>query len=279
MHKRWQIDWKIGIKLENGECVHLASVRDPFGAVFIGLDLYVVANRHARVREADVRTTLRRGFAEWGIPDEIQTDGEPVLNSPSHDSFPSKFELWLIGLGIRHRRIRPGVATDDAEVERAHHTINEYALRGNLGKNVPELRQILQQAGQELNREYPSRAHGCNHRPPIEAHPELLQPKRSYDPQQEALLFDIKRVDAYLAGLEWERKVGRNGQINMGGSHETYLVGREFARQVVLVKFDPQSRSYVAFDPQAHEIRRWPARHLSTAEILNLSEESLPDDT
>jgi transposase InsO family protein len=278
VHERWQMDWKVGIRLGGGEYVHLATVRDPFGAAFIALDLYRVPTKRARVSEAAVRITLRRAFAEWGLPDELQTDGEPTLNSQSGDQFPSRFQLWLIGLGVRHRRIRPGVATDDAEVERAHRTIYEYAFQGNLEKTVLQVQQTLQVARQELNGEYPSRAHGCQHQPPLQAHPELLQPKRRFDPLREENFFDLARVDAYLAGLSWERKVGKLGQINLGGEHETYSVGRAYARQFVTVRFDCADRTYVAYDAQNQEIRRWPARNLSVAEILDLPEESIVNE-
>jgi transposase InsO family protein len=272
------MDWKIGIRLGGGQFVHLATVRDPYGAAFIALDLYPVQTKRTHVSEAAVRSTLRRAFCEWGLPDELQTDGEPILNAQSHDQFPSRFQLWLIGLGVRHRRIRPGVATDDAEVERAHRTVYAYAFRGSLDKSMLQMWQILQQARQELNGEYPSRANGCQHQPPLKAHPELLQPKRAFDPQRETAFFDLMCVDAYLAGLHWERKVGKLGQITLGGEHETYSVGRTYAHQVVQVRFDPEDRHFVAFDSQNHEIKRWPARHLTTAEILGVKDESLANE-
>jgi len=274
VHERWQMDWKVGIRLGDGQYVHLATVRDPYAAVFIAWDLYQVPSKHAHVRETDVRATLRRAFAEWGLPDELQTDGEPILNPQSHDQFPSRFQLWLIGLGICHHRIRPGIATDDAEVERAHHTTYEYAFLGNLDKTMPQMQQILQQARQELNGEYPSLAHGCLHRPPLVAHPEVLRPKRCFNPQREAEFFELARVDAHLAGLKWFRKVGKFGQITIAGEHETYTVGRSYAQQIVRVHFDPRDRHFVVSDEQNHEIKRWPARHLTTIEILNLPTDS-----
>ena len=273
------MDWKVGIHIGDRQVVQLATIRDPVGAAFIALDLYAVPSSRTRIREADVRATLRAAFEEWGLPDEIQTDGEPVLNSTAHDGFPSRFQLWLAGLGIRHNRIRPGVATDDAEVERGHRTISDYVLVGQEAQGLEALRQALRSARGELNGEYPSRAKGCDHHPPLQAHPELLHPKRTFARDQEAELFDLKRVDAYLVRMQWERKVGQTGQITLGGAHQTYLVGRGYRGQVVTVHFDPQDRSFVASLPSTEdsqtpmEVKRWPARPLSAEEILDLPHE------
>jgi len=87
--------------------------------------------------------------------------------------------------------------------------------------------------------ELPSRAEGCQGRPPIVAHPELLQPRHPFQPEHELALFDLKRVDAYLATFTWERLVGKTGQITLGGRHERYTVGRAYKGQQVLVRFDP----------------------------------------
>jgi len=278
VHERWQMDWKVGITIGGGQIVQLATVRDPFGAAFIALEFYPVSGPKARIAEARVRSTLRQSFVEWGLPDEIQTDGEPTLNATASDGFPSRFQLWLAGLGVRHRRIRPGVATDDAEVERGHRTVCEYVLEGQTEQTLEPLQQALELARAELNGEYPSRAHGCDGRPPLQAHPELRQPKRPFRRDQEAQQFELQRVDAYLANLQWERKVGKTGQITLGGAHQSYSLGRQFWGQTVTVHFDPQDRQFVAVLPhegphqEAREVKRWPAKSLSAQEILDLPE-------
>jgi hypothetical protein len=69
-----------------------------------------------------------------------------------------------------------------------------------------------------------------------------------------------------------ERKVGKTGQISIGGEHEYYLVGRAFARQFVQIRFDPDTRNFVAYLPgeeaQLQEIKRWPARNLDAHHLL-----------
>ena len=239
--------------------------------------LHPVAGKNSKVSEAQVRQTLRLAFQVSGLPEEVQTDGEPCLNPCPGDPFPSRFTLWLMGMGIAHLRSRPGVPTDDAEVERAHRTLYDFFLVDALQQDISrdELNRQLQNAVDQLNHCYPSRAHGCEAQPPFTAHPELSHPPRPFDPQYELAHFDLDRVDAYLAPLRFERKVGRTGQIKLGGREARYCVGRKYIGQTVKVRFDPTQREFVAYQPNAegqeHEIRRWPAKRLTAEDIIGIA--------
>jgi hypothetical protein len=223
-------------------------------------------------RLEDVRFTLRTCFACWQtLPDEIQTDGDSVLVGNHRQPFPTLFTLWLKGLGVEHRVTRPGKPTDNAEVERCHRTVNDYALVGHEQASVPQLQQILEQAVYELNFELPSRAEGCRGRPPVTAHPELLQPRRLFQPEHELAFFDLKRVDTYLASFTWQRIVGETGQLELG-THR-YSVGRAHAHRSVLIRFDPADRHFVFYDvddPEV-EIRRRPAKGLNATDLTGLA--------
>jgi len=176
-------------------------------------------------------------------------------------------------LGIVHLVIRPGKLTDNAEVERCHRTVNDYAIVGNEDADAKQLQQILDQAVYELDYELPSRAEGCGGLPPVVAHPELLQPHRPFQPEHELAFFDLKRVDAYLATFTWQRKVGKTGQITIGGRHQRYSVGRPYAHRQVLVRFDPADRHFVFYDvddPEM-EIGRRPARDLEVTDLTGLT--------
>lgn len=277
VHQRWQIDFKMGIALQNGTLVNLHTVRDPVGEACIGASVFPsgeVGQKAHKPTLEQVRGVLRTCFARWGtLPDEVQTDGEPALIGRPQDPFPSSFTLWLVGLGIDHLVIRPGKPTDNAEVERCHRTVNDYAIVGNEGADVTHLQHILDEAVDELAFQLPSRAKGCAGAPPVMAHPELLQPRRPFQPEHELALFDLQRVDAYLATFTWQRKVGKTGQITLGGRHQYYSVGRAYARRQVLVRFDPSDRHFVFFDaddPEA-EIGRRPPRDLDVTDLTGLA--------
>lgn len=272
--QRVQLDFKMGLRLWDGTLVNLHTVRDPVGEVCLAACIFA-AGRVGRPPQAvtaqQACAVLRLAFARWHtLVDEVQTDSEGTLVAHSADAFPSRFTLWLAGLGIAHLVIRRGRPTDNAEVERCHRTITDYAVVGNERADVARLQQLLDQAVDELAFELGSRAEGCRGLPPVQAHPELLQPRRPFEPAHEQMAFDLQRVDAYLANRTWERKVGKNGQIDIGGNR--YSVGRAYARQQVLVQFDPTDRHFVFYDADdpEKEIRRRPALGLEVADLTGL---------
>jgi len=288
VHQRWQLDFKVNIVLQNGTVVDLHTIRDPVGEACIETTVYAteqVTERTKRVPMEAARTTLRRGFARWKtLPQEVQTDGESTLVVQQKDAFPSTFTLWLKGLGIEHLVIHR--VTENAEVERCHRTVNDYAIVGNEKHSLTELQSILNDAVQVLTFELPSRAEGCAGRSPIQAHPELQQPEHSFLPEHELVRFDLKRVDAFLATFAWRRKVDKTGRICIGGQHQYYSVGRAYARQEVMVRFDPLDRHFVFYliDPERNdsapealqEIGRRPARNLEVEDLTGLA--TWPDD-
>jgi len=284
VHQRWQIDFKTNIVLADSPHVHLHTVRDPVGEVCSGASLFSVEQANVRTQRVPLehaRSTLRKCFAWWNtLPDEVQTDGEPTLVAQPGDYFPSTFTLWLKGLGIKHLVIRSGRPTDNAEVERCHRTINDYAIVGNENRSVVELQSILDEAVLELAFSLSSRAEGCAGQSPMEAHPELLEPRRSFRPEHELAHFDLTLVDAFLSTFTWTRKVGKTGQICLGGYHEYYSVGRAYARQEVSIRFDPADRHLVFYLPKSEEtdedgddlqeIGRRPARNLEIEDLTGL---------
>lgn len=287
VHQRWQVDFKTNIALEDGTIVDLHTVRDPVGEACLGAVLHgtqPVTIRTKRVSMQDVRTTLRRCFDSWNtLPDEIQTDGESTLVTSRKDGFPSDFTLWLTGLDIKHLVIRRGRPTDNAEVERCHRTVNDYAIVGNERHPIVELQSILDEAVLEMAIELPSRAEGCAGRTPAEAHPELFQPRpeRFFRAELELDRFDLRRVDAFLSTCTWTRKANKTGQICIGGQRQRYSVGRAYAHKQIWIRFDPSDRCFVFYRPKpAHgeperkrlrEIGRRLARNLEVDDLTGLA--------
>ena len=267
VHQRWQIDFKVQIRLKGGGFVTLFTVRDPVGEAVIGSYVYP-SGRRTRVSLADTRAVLRRCFEHWGtLPEEVQTDGEATLVSTRPNNFPSLFSLWLKGLGIQHRVITK--VTQNAEVERCHRTVYEYAVLGNEEQDPPALQHTLDRAVAELNYDLPSRAEGCSGKPPISAHPELLHQPRPYLPEREQLLFDLARVDEFLQSQLWIRQVGTTGQVSIGPQRARYTLPRRFARQQVEVRFAAQGRQFV-FSPLGQPevvIHRCPVKHLDLSDL------------
>lgn len=282
VHECWQIDFKLGIELKDGTQVNLHTVTDAVSSSCVTAQLTAagkVGPRPRRVTETELQTTIRAALNQWKtLPEVIQTDNEAVFVGHTSDHFPSRFTLWLAGLGIAHRRIRPGRPTDNAQVERNHQTVCDYAIIGNEDQTRPQLQDVLEQAVTELAHELPSMAADCQGRPPAQAYPELTTRPRPWHHSLELAHFDLNRVDALLASSAWQRRVGKNGQVCIGGHHRYYSVGRQYARQDVHVCFDPQDRNFVFFlvtddNPSSvgAEIARRPARYLSVEEITGIN--------
>jgi len=274
VHQCWQVDFKMGIHLPQGVQVNLCSARDPVGEAGIGAFIHLAGPTNQKPRTValpELRGDLRKCFTKWHtLPDGVQTDNEAVFVGRADDLFPSLLTLWLKGLDVNHLVIRPGTPTDNAEEERFQRTLYDYVIAGQEKAGPDGLQSLLDQGLDELNYELGSRAEGCHGQPPVMAHPELLVPRRPYKPEWELALFDLKRVDAYLATFTWSRKVGQTGQITIGTWKTRYSVGRAYAGQTVQVKFDPQDRHFVFYDAAGHEIKRRPAKGLSVEDITGL---------
>lgn len=277
VHQCWQVDFKLGIALADGTQVNLHTVHDPVGEVCIAANATpagAVGRQAQRVRLEELQTTLRLGFCQWGtLPEEIQTDNEALFTGNPTERFPSRFALWLIGLGIHHHTIRPSKPTDNAEVERNHRTIMDYVISDEALASYPSFQRHLAQAWHDLAFDLPSYAACCAGKPPVVAHPDLLQPPHPYQPGQECALFDLQRVDHFLAQFTWQRRVAASGQISLGGQHHYYSVGRTYAQQLVWIHFDPADRHFVFFaDASATQcLARRQARHLSVVDLTGLS--------
>ena len=135
----------------------------------------------------------------------------------------------------------------------------------------------------ELNHECPSRAKGCNGKPPLVAHPELLTTKRPYRPEWELELFNLKRVDEYLAEFTWVRTCTSVGQLRMRKMR--YSLGAAWAYQDVSATYDPEHRQFVfeqirsntrkgKEQPKLDPVRR-DAKNLSIEDITGISREIL----
>lgn len=275
VHQRWQIDFKMGIVLTDGSQVNLHTVRDPVGEVCLGA--YIVpagpsGQAPKKVTAAEARATLRRCFAHWQtLPAEVQTDGETTLTSHRQGDFPTDFTLWLLGLDIAHKVIRAGQPTDNAEVERCHRTVTDYAIIGNEDLGYGPLQAVLDEAVYEMAFELSSRAQGCGGKTPIEAHPQLLIPPRPFQPELELAHFDLDRVDAFLACGTWLRQTGKSAQLSLGG--QRYFVSSAHTYRQIAIRFDPADRHFVFFDPDLpdQEICRRPAKGLSVEDLTGLA--------
>lgn len=284
VHEEWQVDHQEGHHLLDESIATVCNIRDPYGAAMIASQAFSVKTerRWRKLTWEEVRQVLRAGFTEWKtLPDSVLTDNEMGLGGNPNDPFPSWLSLYLAGLGIKHNFIRSHRPTDQPQVERNHRTLDGMTDDASSRQNLACFQHALDHERHIYNSAFPSRASDCGGSPPLQAHPALLYPRRSYRPELEVVLFDMQRVYHFLASFTFERKVNRNGQVTLKGQH--YSVGLAHKEKQILVRLDEQSQDWIFMERDEHgldhELNRRPLVGLDFFSLTGLREISsdLPD--
>jgi hypothetical protein len=261
-HERWQADFKVKIKVKDLGRVDVFNIRDDFSPVKVGSFVCPYNEWDDRwVQEA-----LRQAFTDWGLCDRFQTDKEKRLVNTGDHPFPSRFTLWLAGLGIEHEFARS--AQENGCAERFHRTWHGRVVEGRGFEDHDQLQQVSDEELDWINERLPSRGRACNGRPPLMAYPIARDPRRPYTPDQELELFSMQRVYRYLAEQHWWRRVSKVGQIGIGGHR--YGVGITYARQDVKIMFNAHTAEFVVVNSQEEEIRRLEPKGLTVEKITGL---------
>ncbi len=277
VHVIWGLDSQEGIRLGDGQIATVCNVRDPVGAAMIASQAFATqTEKHWRkLTWSEVREVVRTGAAEWRtLPEILLTDNELGLAGGPNDPFPGHLTLWLVGLGIQHRFIRPGYPTDQPQTERNHRTLDGLAMNPIDLATLEALQQALDRERSLYNTLFPSRASDCAGRPPLVAHPELLCPHRPYSREAELALFDLQRVYDHLATFTFERKVNAAGQVSLG--RQFYSVGRSQSGNLVQVQMDAAHHEWIFWpksaDPNiaAQELARRTPKNLDVLTLTGL---------
>ena len=124
---------------------------------------------------------------------------------------------------------------------------------------------VLAGVGRIQREEYPA----IRGRTRMEAFPQLGTPRRVYRRAREAAMWDLSRVDAFLARGCWRRQADCNGGISIYGHGRS--VGRSRARHEMVVRFDASSRCWLVSNPNGEEVKRLPASELTRERIMALA--------
>jgi hypothetical protein len=209
-----------------------------------------------------IQEMFRNVFVTWGLPDRIRVDnGYPWGTSRD---LPSELALWLIGLAVEPIWNPPGQPTRNPKVERSNGLTQQW---GELYKctDCNQAVQVLDWVGRVQREEYPA----IRGRTRIEVFPQLRRPRRVYRRAQEETLWDLSRVDAFLARGCWKRQADRNGKISIYG--HCRVVGRAWAQQEVVVRFDAPSRCWVVSNQDGVVVKELPATELTRERIVALA--------
>jgi transposase-like protein len=276
VHQRWQMDAKEGIVLGT-QRANVQEIRDIYSGLMIASQAFEALPsgkgwQHLHCEEH--QQALRRAFSEWGLPIEVQTDNDHEFNSQTDSGFPTRFTLWLVGLGVRHVLSRPHRPTDQPHVERNHRTQGDFVWKDQSFEQLDAFQLALDYHRLSYNECYPSQAVHCHGRPPLIVFPTARTTGRPYHPDLEWDLFDLQRVDAFLATQVWTRKVAENGVVHLGGQY--YILGRLWQGQFVSIRFLPQTRSFHFQSQEGVPIVDLPALGLEKETLIGAIPAHLP---
>lgn len=271
VHALWQLDGREALRLADGTIATTLEVREPIGCVFLASQAHAVQTAKAwrKLTTREIQADLRLVFAQFGLPDGIQTDREPVYGQPATEGFPTLFSLWLVGLGVHHEFSRPAQPTDQPHVERGHRTLTDWLDPVDHIPHLTGLQTGLDHACSLHNTVLPSQAGDCAGRPPSQVHPEVWHPLRPFRPDLELELFRLERVDQFLAQFTWPYRVSTSGQVTILA--HSYTLGLAHKGKPVHVRFLPNERTFLfASARDGQELKRCPVQRLDVPTITGL---------
>jgi len=225
----WQMDFKAHFATDEGRC-HALSVLDDCSRFALALE--ACSNQ----RLDTVKRQLTSVFRRYGLPHAMLTDnGPPWGNSGDEASRYTRFEVWLIQLGIPLHHGRPYHPQTQGKDERFHRTIETKLVGRRRFATLAECQHAFQRWRHVYNSERPHEAI------------DLDTPLRRYQPS-------LRRFPERLPPVDYPdrivRKVQANGRISFAG--QKWSVGKAFiGHRVALRPADQDGRYDVFFCQQA----------------------------
>ena len=265
-HEVWEMDAQGYEKIPDVGVVTLINLNDQFSHArlfsypcWLGQDR---DERHAKL--ADYQIALRSAFMEWGLPRSIQVDHDSVFfDNRSKSPFPSRFQLWLIALGISLSFIRYNRPEDQGMTERSHQLWQTQVIQGHTFVDWLSLYDALQKRRTFLNYHLPCRS--LDGLPPLIAHPDAGHSGSVYRLEYEEGMLNLQPVYDYLASGRWFRLVGNNGTFSLGGN--VYSLGILWRQHQVEITFQSDTQLLLIADEAGNPIKSLPLKGLSK-EIL-----------
>jgi hypothetical protein len=176
------------------------------------------------------------------------------------------FTLWLVGLGIEHELIRR--VTQNGGVERSHRTWEGRLSGYGPFEQLTEWQMLADYERWRMNAVLPSRGRNCQRQPPLLVYPQVRLPRRLYRCQDELALFDLQRVQAYLAQGRWLRRTNMHGQFSLNG--QVFNLRVQYANHWVLITYVPEIGFQATCPPDGQVILTFQMAGLTAADITGL---------
>jgi putative transposase len=128
----WTIDFKGWWRARNGDKCEPLTVRDAFSRKVLAVALV------ASTRTVHVRRILERLFRLHGLPLAMQSDNGSPFSSTRARGGLTVLSAWLVSLGIRIVRSRPGKPQDNGGHERMHRDLSELQITPALSRRAQQ---------------------------------------------------------------------------------------------------------------------------------------------
>ncbi|GAB5555059.1 MAG: hypothetical protein Sapg2KO_46500 [Saprospiraceae bacterium] len=256
-HQRWQLDAQGYVHLAQLGTIAMINIKDIYSKTYCLAYPNQLKGKYGHSKRVDYQCALRLAFAEFGLPQELQTDHEAIFyEAKSKSPFPTRFHLWLISLGITKFFSRKGRPQDQGAVERMHQTIEKQVLQGKTYKTWYELFQACQERRYFLNNFFPCST--LKDQPPFEAFPEARKKKRDYSIDREEDYMDLQRVYDYLDTGKWFRNCSRAKTVTIGG--QVYFIKSAQPKGELEITFEKQDNTLEFKNDKGQIIDRHPIK-------------------
>lgn len=208
-----------------------------------------------------VQAWMRQVFADWGLPERLRVDNGAPWGT--WNDLPPALARWWMGLGIAMIWNHPHRPQENGFVERMNGLVDAWGEPAS----CPSFKVWAERIAwvvQTQREEYPAKqgqSRGA-------AYPALYTNGRQYLSEDEAKVWDLGLVQAYLAQGRWVRQVSSVGQITL--YDRTYGVGRAYAKSQVWVRYDAPTAAWVLQDAQGQELARHAASQITAERIRQL---------
>jgi hypothetical protein len=213
------------------------------------------------VSAAWVQASLRRAFAHWGQPEEIQEDNGHPWGATG--GLPTDLELWAAGLGVSMIHIPPRRPQANGTVEQSQGTGKRWAEPWQCS-TWEQLQARIDQEDRLQREEYPFREGQSR----LQRYPELRFSGRAYSASWEGMFWDLQAALQVLAGRVVSRKVSKDGKVSL--YDWGYSVGRAYQGEMLQVSFDAQTQEWIFRRRPQEEVRRHRAHELTAERIIGL---------
>jgi len=237
----WTADFKGHFRLKNGLLCYPLTILD-------GHSRFLLTCRALKTTATGPsRAGFEAAFEEFGLPEVIRTDNGVPFAAPSSVLGLSGLSVWLLKLGIRLERSRPGKPQDNGAHERMHRTLKAGACRPARGTFSAQQR-ALNEFRRIYNEERPHHALGMQTPASLYQRSERVYPGEAPDPVYPSH-FEKRRITK-IGVFSWHGE-----QIFVTEALRNETLGFEwiadglwsvFFGDVLLGRFDEQNYEFLA---------------------------------